>query len=76
MGAPAREHFVGELAGHVGVQPPGVSRHLARLRMAPVVKVSSEDNTTLDAAESAHILRLVEEAPFHSDHVAGMLPAR
>ena len=69
------EHSVGDLAEHVGVQPPAVSQLLARLRMVHVVKVRCAGNKMFYAAENAHVLRLVEEALFHSDQVVGMLPA-
>ncbi len=70
------EHSVGDLAGHVGVQVPAVSQHLAKLRMAHLVKVRRDGNKLFYAAENAHVLRLVEEALFHSDHVVGALPDR
>lgn len=63
------EHSVGELASHVGAQPPAVSQHLAKLRMSRLVRVRREGNRLFYAADDAHVGRLVEEALFHSDHV-------
>ena len=67
------EHSVSNLADHVGAQPSAVSQHLAKLRMARVVRVRREGNRVFYAAENAHVRRLVEEALFHADHLAGGL---
>lgn len=67
------EHSVSNLADHVGAQPSAVSQHLAKLRMARVVRVRREGNRVFYAAEDAHVRRLVEEALFHADHLAGGL---
>lgn len=68
------EHAVGELAEHVGAQPPAVSQHLARLRLTRVVRTHRDGTRVLYAAENAHLLHLAEEALFHADHVAQELP--
>jgi len=68
------EHSVGELATHVGMNVPAVSQHLAKLRMTHLVKVRRDGNKVFYAAENAHVLRLVEEALFHSDHVMREVP--
>ncbi|MGH3578903.1 MAG: ArsR/SmtB family transcription factor, partial [Mycobacterium sp.] len=65
---------VGELAEHVGANAPAVSQHLAKLRMSHLVKVRREGNKLFYDAENAHVRHLVEEALFHTDHVAGGLP--
>jgi DNA-binding transcriptional ArsR family regulator len=70
------EHSVSNLAEHVGAQPAAVSQHLAKLRMARVVRVRREGNRMFYAADNAHVRRLVEEALFHADHVVGGLPDR
>ena len=67
------EHSVSNLADHVGAQPAAVSQHLAKLRMARVVRVRREGNRMFYAAENAHVRRLVEEALFHAGHVTGGL---
>jgi len=68
------EHSVNNLAAHVGAQPAGVSQHLAKLRMARLVKVRREGNRMFYAAENAHVRQLVAQALFHADHVVGDLP--
>ena len=67
------EHSVSNLADHVGAQPSAVSQHLAKLRMARLVRVRREGNRMFYAAENAHVRRLVEEALFHADHLVGGL---
>jgi len=61
------EHSVNELASHLGAQAPAVSQHLAKLRLARLVKVRQEGNRKFYAASDAHIARLVEEALFHAE---------
>src|ERR1700737_2370244 len=63
------EHSVSNLADHVGAQPSAVSQHLAKLRMARLVKVRREGNRMFYAAEDDHVLGLVEQALFHVDQV-------
>lgn len=65
------EHSVNNLADHVGAQPSAVSQHLAKLRMARVVRVRREGNRMFYATENAHVRRLVEEALFHAEHLVG-----
>ena len=68
------EHSVGELATHVGVQPANVSQHLAKLRLARLVKTRRDGNRMLYLIENAHVRRLLEEALFHTNHVRHDLP--
>ncbi len=68
------EHSVGELAAHVGANPPAVSQQLAKLRLAHLVKVRRAGSKLFYAADNAHVRHLVEEALFHTDHVVGGLP--
>jgi DNA-binding transcriptional ArsR family regulator len=70
------EHSVGELADHVGAQPPAVSQHLAKLRMARLVKVRRQGNRAFYAADNAHARDLIEQALFHADHVLHGGPGR
>ena len=65
------EHSVNELAAHVGAQPAGVSQHLAKLRLARLVRVRREGNRMFYAAENTHVHQLVEQALFHADHLVG-----
>ncbi|MPZ74751.1 MAG: metalloregulator ArsR/SmtB family transcription factor [Nitriliruptorales bacterium] len=68
------EHAVGELAEHVGAQPANVSQHLAKLRLARLVKVRRDGNRILYLIENAHVRRLLEEALFHANHLRRDLP--
>ncbi|MHB8670452.1 MAG: ArsR/SmtB family transcription factor [Acidimicrobiales bacterium] len=68
------EHSVNELADHVGGQAAAVSQHLAKLRLAGLVKTRREGTRIFYAAQDAHVRRLIEEALFHADHVAQDLP--
>lgn len=66
------EHSVNALAAHVGVRPTAVSQHLAKLRLAGVVRSRRDGNHIYYAAENEHIERLAAEALLQADHlVAG-----
>ena len=66
------EHSVNELADHVGVRAPAVSQHLAKLRLAGLVRTRRDGNRIFYAAENEHIERLASEALLQADHqVAG-----
>jgi len=67
------EHSVSNLADHVGAQPPAVSQHLAKLRMARLVKVRRQGTHMFYAAQDSHVAALVEQALFHADHVTSGL---
>lgn len=63
------EQSVNELANHLGLNPAGVSQHLAKLRLARLVTVRREGTKAFYAAENVHIKNLAEQALFHTDHV-------
>lgn len=67
------EHSVGELSRHVGVAEPAVSQHLAKLRLAHLVRTRRDKNHIFYTADNDHVLRLVIEALFHADHVTSPL---
>ena len=67
------EHSVNNLADHVGAQPSTVSQHLAKLRMARLVKVRRDGTRMFYAAQNTHVRQLVEQALFHVDHLVGGL---
>lgn len=56
------EHNVNELAEHLGMQPAAISHHLAKLRLAGVVRTRRDGNHIYYAARDHHIERLVAEA--------------
>jgi DNA-binding transcriptional ArsR family regulator len=62
------EHSVGELADHVGAQPPAVSQHLAKLRAAQLVRVRRDGNRLFYATDDDHVRMLVEAAVLHTGH--------
>lgn len=63
------EHSVGDLADHVGAKPAAVSQHLAKLRLAGLVRTRREGVRIFYAAHDTHILQLVEHSIFHVDHI-------
>lgn len=56
------EHNVNELADHLGMQPAAISHHLAKLRLAGVVRTRREGNHIYYSARDRHVERLVAEA--------------
>jgi DNA-binding transcriptional ArsR family regulator len=64
------EHSVNELADHVGANPPGVSQHLAKLRLSRLVRSRRDGNRIFYSVENTHLASFVEQALFHADHVA------
>ena len=70
------EHSVGELAEHVEAHATGVSQHLAKLRLARLVKARREGTYVYYLADNEHVRRLLQEALFHTDHVLGVSHSR
>ncbi|MDQ3453002.1 MAG: metalloregulator ArsR/SmtB family transcription factor [Actinomycetota bacterium] len=68
------EHSVGDLASHLDLQPAGVSQHLAKLRLARLVRTRRDGNRIFYSAHNAHVRRLAEEALFHAHHLTDDLP--
>jgi DNA-binding transcriptional ArsR family regulator len=62
------EHSVSKLAEHVDAQPAAVSQHLAKLRLARLVRTRREGTRADYLIENDHIRRLVTEALFNADH--------
>jgi len=69
------EHSVNNLAEHVGAQPAAVSQHLAKLRLARLVRARRQGTHVHYLIDSDHVRRLAGEALFHADHATGDLPA-
>lgn len=65
------EHSVNELAELVGAQPAGVSQHLAKLRLARLVRSRREGTRIFYVVDDVHVRRLVQEVVEHADHVSG-----
>jgi DNA-binding transcriptional ArsR family regulator len=65
-----RERSVNELAELVGAQPAAVSQHLAKLRLARLVRTRREGTRIFYVIDDAHVRRLVEEVLLHAHHVS------
>ena len=63
------EHSVNELAELVGAQAAAVSQHLAKLRLARLVRSRREGTRIFYVIDDVHVRRLVEEVLTHADHV-------
>lgn len=63
------EHSVNELAELVGAQPAAVSQHLAKLRLARLVRSRREGTRIFYVLDDVHVGSLVEEVLQHADHV-------
>lgn len=64
------EHNVNQLADHLGMQPPAISHHLAKLRLAGVVRTRRDGNRIYYATRDGHIERLVAAAFLRDDDAA------
>ena len=65
---------VGELAEAVGKPPAGVSQHLAKLRMARLVRTRRQGTQVFYRIENSHVRQLVEDAIYHADHTGTAVP--
>lgn len=63
------EHNVNALADHLGMQPAAISHHLAKLRLAGVVRTRRDGNHIYYAISDHHMERLVADALGHADHI-------
>jgi DNA-binding transcriptional ArsR family regulator len=70
-----RELSVNELAEHVGKPGPSVSQHLAKLRMARLVRTRRAGTTIYYSLENEHIRQLVTDAVFNAEHAGPGIPA-
>jgi len=68
------ERSVSELAEVVGAQPSAISHHLAKLRLAQLVRPRREGTHMYYVMENVHVAQLLREGLFHADHVAQGLP--
>nr|WP_313776289.1 metalloregulator ArsR/SmtB family transcription factor [Mycobacterium sp.] len=69
-----REMSVNELAEHVGKPAPSVSQHLAKLRMARLVRTRREGTTIFYSVENDHVAELVTDAVFNAEHSGPGVP--
>jgi ArsR family transcriptional regulator, zinc-responsive transcriptional repressor len=68
------ELAVNELAAAVGKPAPGVSQHLAKLRMARLVQTRRQGTQIFYRLESAHVRQLVLDAVRHAEHAGPGVP--
>jgi ArsR family transcriptional regulator, zinc-responsive transcriptional repressor len=69
-----REMSVNELAEHVGKPAPSVSQHLAKLRMARLVRTRRDGTTIFYSLENEHVRQLVVDAVFNAEHAGPGVP--
>jgi DNA-binding transcriptional ArsR family regulator len=69
-----RELSVNDLAEHVGKPAPSVSQHLAKLRMARLVRTRREGTTIFYSLENEHVRQLVSDAVFNAEHASPGVP--
>lgn len=69
-----QEMSVNELAEHVGKPAPSVSQHLAKLRMARLVRPRRDGTTIFYSLENDHVAQLVTDAVFNAEHSGPGVP--
>lgn len=70
-----QELAVNDLAAAVGKPGAGVSQHLAKLRMARLVRTRRQGTQVFYRIENSHVRQLVQDAIYHADHAGTNLPA-
>lgn len=70
----ARELSVGDLAAHIGKPAPSVSQHLAKLRMARLVRTRRDGTSIYYSLDNDHIRQLVTDAVFNAEHAGPGVP--
>jgi DNA-binding transcriptional ArsR family regulator len=68
------EMSVNELAEHVGKPAPSVSQHLAKLRMARLVRTRRDGTTIFYSLENEHVRQLVIDAVCNAEHAGPGVP--
>ncbi|GAB2957635.1 metalloregulator ArsR/SmtB family transcription factor [Amycolatopsis acidiphila] len=69
------ESSVACLAELAGAAPTAVSQHLAKLRLAGLVKGRREGTFVYYSAANDHVRSLLAQALYHADHVDRDIPA-
>ncbi len=70
----SREMSVNDLATHIGKPAPSVSQHLAKLRMARLVRTRRDGTTIFYSLDNDHIGQLVTDAVFNAEHAGTGVP--
>ena len=68
------ELSVNALAELVGKPAAGVSQHLAKLRMARLVRTRRQANQVFYRIGTPHVRQLVVDGVYHAEHASGGLP--
>jgi DNA-binding transcriptional ArsR family regulator len=68
------EMSVNELAEAVSKPAPSVSQHLAKLRMARLVRTRRAGTTIFYSLENEHVGQLVTDAVFNAEHAGPGVP--
>src|SRR5882762_10101740 len=69
-----REMSVNDLAVHVGKPAPSVSQHLAKLRMARLVRTRRDGTSIFYSLDNDHVGQLVTDAVFNAEHAGPGVP--
>jgi ArsR family transcriptional regulator, zinc-responsive transcriptional repressor len=69
------ELSVNDMADRVGKPAPSVSQHLAKLRMARLVRTRRAGTSIFYSLENEHVERLVTDAVFNAEHAGPGIPA-
>ncbi len=69
------EYSVNELAERVDKPAPSVSQHLAKLRMARLVRTRRCGTTIFYSLENEHVRQLVSDAVFNAEHAGPGVPS-
>ncbi|MBB3038315.1 ArsR/SmtB family transcription factor [Hoyosella altamirensis] len=69
-----RELSVNEIAAVVGKPGPSVSQHLAKLRMARLVRTRRDGTQVFYRIENEHVRQLVTDAVFNAEHAGPGVP--
>ena len=70
-----RELPVNDLATRVGKAAPSVSQHLAKLRMARLVRSRREGNQIFYQLENDHVRQLIIDGIYNAEHAGPAIPA-
>ena len=69
------EMSVNDLAVTIGKPGPSVSQHLAKLRMARLVRTRREGTTIFYQLENDHVRRLIIDGLHNAEHAGPSVPA-
>ncbi|GGG17695.1 HTH-type transcriptional regulator KmtR [Rhodococcoides trifolii] len=69
------EQSVNELAAHVGKAAPSISQHLAKLRMARLVRTRKDGTRVIYRLENDHVRQLVTDAVYNAEHAGPDVPS-